>query len=59
MILKLERLPEGHAEEASVTAPSSYSSPSHNVPSVMLKLDRLPGEHVEEGSVTDPSSYPK
>lgn len=59
IILKLERLPEADTEEASVTAPSSYSLPSHDVPSVMFKLERLPEEQIEEGSVTAPSSYPK
>lgn len=52
MILKLEMLPEGHIEEASVTAPSTYSLPSRNVPSVMFKLERLLEEHT-------PSAYPK
>lgn len=59
MILKLERLPEEHIEEASVTGPSSYSSSSRDVPSVMFKLENLAEEHEEEASVTAPSSYPK
>ena len=59
IILKLERLPEEHSEEASVTPPLSYSSLSRNVPSVMIDLERLSEEHVEEASVTVPSSYPK
>ena len=49
MILKLERLPEEHIKENSVTAPSSYSSHSRNVLSALFKLKRLLDMHIEEG----------
>lgn len=59
MILKLERLPEEHIEEASVAVPSSYPSPSRKVSSSMFKSERLLEEHVEEAAATASPSYPK